>query len=430
MHTDYKVSVQLGILNKEEMKYMNILIINGHWSNRGDESAIRAMIDALHNEYPNANIFVQLYCSNVVNFPQIDNVKNIEIKYPRKRAIFEYPIVFLTRGKVSFLKSTKDFVKLLSNINLVIHAPGGPSIGDLYKHVEYLYLMKLLLIHRLGIPYVFYAPSMGPFKDRTRNIIRKYILENSSLLCVRESLSAEYLKGLKLKQQVYVTMDSAIQSIIKEQDYMTILKSYTALDDFMNKYNKIVGITITELDWHPVYKNDMNVKNNIKNSFTHLIQYLDKEGYGILFIPQLFGEQNDSNLMLNYAKLSNNTFVIRDEYDCYFQQYIIGRLYAVIGLRYHSNIFSAKMGTPFISVSYEQKMSGFMNIMNIENYCIDIKSLSDSNLLNKFKQLVENYSEYKSELNKSRKFMYEKSSATTELTCKVIESVEIRDSSL
>ena len=44
--------------------------------------------------------------------------------------------------------------------------------------------------------------------------------------------------------------------------------------------------------------------------------------------------------------------------------------YAIIGMRYHSNIFSAKAGTPFISISYEQKMAGFMNKMNLEKYCI------------------------------------------------------------
>ena len=39
-----------------------------------------------------------------------------------------------------------------------------------------------------------------------------------------------------------------------------------------------------------------------------------------------------------------------DMHDCYFQQYIISLIKAVVGMRYHSNIFSAKMGTPFVSV--------------------------------------------------------------------------------
>lgn len=74
---------------------------------------------------------------------------------------------------------------------------------------------------------------------------------------------------------------------------------------------------------------------------------------------------------------------------------MIGQLYAVIGMRYHSNIFSAKMGTPFISISYEQKMKGFMEKMNLAEYCIDLKTLSKDTIENRFEQLVNHYDEYK-----------------------------------
>lgn len=71
--------------------------------------------------------------------------------------------------------------------------------------------------------------------------------------------------------------------------------------------------------------------------------------------------------MKEYCFDEDNYFVIcsdDEKYDTYFQQYVIGCMYAVIGMRYHSNIFSAKMGTPFISISYEQKMQGFMKKWN------------------------------------------------------------------
>ena len=34
------------------------------------------------------------------------------------------------------------------------------------------------------------------------------------------------------------------------------------------------------------------------------------------------------------------------------------------------------MGTPFVSVAYEQKMKGFMKKIQQEKYCIDISDLS------------------------------------------------------
>lgn len=67
----------------------------------------------------------------------------------------------------------------------------------------------------------------------------------------------------------------------------------------------------------------------------------------------------------------------------------------LMSMRYHSNIFSAKMGTPFISISYEQKMKGFMEKMNLAEYCIDLKTLSKDTIENRFEQLVNHYDEYK-----------------------------------
>ena len=42
---------------------MKIVIINCHWDNRGDEAAIRAMIDELRVKYPSADIYRGLWAN-------------------------------------------------------------------------------------------------------------------------------------------------------------------------------------------------------------------------------------------------------------------------------------------------------------------------------------------------------------------------------
>ena len=104
--------------------------------------------------------------------------------------------------------------------------------------------------------------------------------------------------------------------------------------------------------------------------------------------------------MSGFATGKDSFFTIPDSddrYDSYFQQYVIGQLYAVVGMRYHSNIFSAKMGTPFISVSYEQKMTGFMEKMELSRYCIGIKDLSAELLAEKFELLEQEHDSYNME---------------------------------
>ena len=153
--------------------------------------------------------------------------------------------------------------------------------------------------------------------------------------------------------------------------------------------------------------------------FNTIIDYLKDKGYGVVFIPQLFGTANDKDLMESFAK--ENCFTMDDNHDCYFQQYIIGKLHAVIGLRYHSNIFSAKMKTPFVSVSYEQKMKGFMEQSGLTDLCIDIENLSEKTLIDKFNYLEDNYDNIKERLEEASSNALKKSLKTTELICDYID---------
>jgi Uncharacterized conserved protein len=130
--------------------------------------------------------------------------------------------------------------------------------------------------------------------------------------------------------------------------------------------------------------------------------------------------------MKSYCLNDKDFFVIPDNderYDTYFQQYVISRLYAVIGMRYHSNIFSAKMGTPFISVSYEQKMQGFMEKMKLSDYCIVLGDLNEQKLIEKFRLLEDHYDEYKQYLVDIHNDMKAESYKTTEILSDVMKRI-------
>lgn len=96
----------------------NILIIHAYTENRGDEATVKAMIAAIKEKEP-------------------------------KKA------------------------------DIVLHAPDGPSIGDIYEEFELLYLKRLHLIKKMGVSYMFYAPSMDPFKSEKRNKQSKIILQDA-----------------------------------------------------------------------------------------------------------------------------------------------------------------------------------------------------------------------------------------------------------
>ena len=115
---------------------------------------------------------------------------------------------------------------------------------------------------------------------------------------------------------------------------------------------------------------------------------MEVKGYGVLFIPQLFGNQSDFDYMNSF--MSKNSFIMKDTMDTYFQQYVISKLHAVVGMRYHSNIFAAKMNTPFIAVAYEEKMEGFIRLASLDDYSIELSDISFEQLNHKFIMIEKN----------------------------------------
>lgn len=402
---------------------MKIVIINCHWDNRGDEAAIRAMIDELSKCYPRADIYVQRALGTFEFFPTSEHVK-IMPAFPvggRRRSIQE-KISLLSKGKINLTKGGREFFDIIKDATIVIHAPGGPSIGDIYFIQERLKLQRLQMICDSKVPYAFYAPSMGPFYNKKRNPIRKRILEEASLICLREELSAKMVKEFAPKTNPIVTLDAAFQHPIDLIESQRILNDYSELKEFIGSGEQVIGITITDLQWNSMYANDGYTKEHIREVFNTFIEYLVQNHYKVLFIPQLFEAGNDFDYMKSFA--INNCMVMSDQYDCYFQQYVISQIKAVVGMRYHSNIFSAKMGTPFVSVSYEQKMQGFMEKAELMDYCMSMKNLTSSNLMDTFSNMMEQYKSYRADLEAKREEFRKESYKTTELICEVIARLE------
>lgn len=373
------------------MEKKRIFIINSHWNNRGDEAALRSLIDSLLDH--GYEVSVQLCSPEINNFPY-KNVKCLA-EYPRVRHIPDFILgIFTKHFFVS--KKGKAFFNEIEKADLVLHGPGGPSIGDVYYKKEICYLLRLWAAIRNNKPFIICAPSAGPFLKKKRNRFRRFIFNNANKIILREEISKKYLDQLLLNNDAIVAYDLALQNEIEVASNEKIFMEDNDLVSFMKTGEKIIGITMTDLQWHPQYAGKEGVKEKIEETFEEIVFWFTKRGYKVLFIPQLFGRGNDYDYMSRFC--NNKCFVLSDHYDCYFQQYIISKLYAVVGMRYHSNIFSAKMMIPFISVSYEQKMKGFINKIGFDNYCIDIEELSKESIIESFISLEEHYMEIRERL--------------------------------
>lgn len=386
----------------------HITVIHAHTSNRGDESAVKAMVAELNKLIPELIITISLAGPDAYpNMP--NNVEQIE-RFPKNKSIIskiDFILAILSSGKLCFTREGRNLVDSFKKSDLILHAPGGPSIGALYRESELRYLLSFKLAKKMKKKYMFYSPSMGPFidKDTKRNSLRKSVLLNASAITIRDEISLKYIEDFVPEVQATLTFDSALQNRINVATQEEKYDDYIELRKFISNHKLCIGITITDLMWHPRHASE-SLKQRIESSFKYLIDKLVDEGIGVVFIPQLYGAGNDTILMEKYMH-PQHTFMIEandSRYDAEFQQHVISKLNAVIGMRYHSNIFSAKMNTPFLSISYEQKMSGFMKMIGLEKNCLDVHDLTPQLLYAKYVSLINNLEDtqkYLEDINES-----------------------------
>ncbi|GEA14653.1 hypothetical protein E308F_08950 [Moorella sp. E308F] len=422
----YKVysSVILRDFNRLiQKKGLNVLVLHAHWNNRGDEAAVRAMVDSLRTALPINKISIMLMTKTGNTYPD-DQVEVLNLYPGSKLEYLDALVTCLTCGKISFTSSGKRFLSGIDKADFVIHAPGGPSIGDLYGgrlgDLPYLYRLLLAKIIK-GKPLFFYAPSMGPFLEKRWNCLRLLLLKRTDKIIVRERISASYLKE-QLGLDACVTVDAALQNEIS----VSYLERYEGLTSLLDELcrNKYVGMVVTDLKWHPVYKHNLQVGQKVINSFKELAETLTGKGYKILLIPQLFGDDSDYHLLEELAAVNKrNMIILSPEVDAYAQQVLISKLFCMISSRYHPVIFATKAGIPSISVYYEHKTKGFLEIAGLSKYGIDVRDVTPEQLYNLFSLIEKDYSQIRKQLLLVRSSLREKASHTTSL---IVQSLRDR----
>lgn len=380
------------------------------------------MIDSLRSEIPVRKMWIMMVAGMDDWFPY-DDIERLAL-YPSwsRLDLLHALLNVLTLGKFSYAERCRRFIEAVNEADIVIHAPGGPSVGSLYGGRlagDFPYVYRLLVAKVLKKkPLFFYAPSMGPFSGRLRNWARKLVLKRADAIVLREDISLEYLRN-QLGLEGCVTLDSAFQNDIPE-DY---LQRYDNLSDTLEllEGKRTVGMVITDLKWHPSYRHSEGLAERIIACCSEVANHLLGKGYPILLIPQLFGAdhpftQREVQLLESFRDLDKKRIhICPSNVDSYGQQVIISKLYALITMRYHPAIFAAKGLTPFISVHYEHKAEGFAEKVGFADYAIDIEHTNASEIINRFALIERDYDELKDSLTSKCHVLKEHSRKTTRI---------------
>jgi colanic acid/amylovoran biosynthesis protein len=375
---------------------LNITIANAHWNNRGDEAAHRALWAALVERYPGCKLTILFKDRKAITwFPPVPGARYVSAQFDADA--WDIWTAAITRGRLGKNRVLKDTIRILSQSDLIVYAPGGSVISDRFfwrKQLEY--LTPFLCARLCGVPIYVAAPSMGPYDSQRKRLMRRWLLRTPIAFCVRESLSRRHLEAIGVVEKVEVTADLAFMGVVNTEAAERQISESATLRSFFSSYSRVIGITITDLQWHVELRKIPALKERIETTFQKMISSLLRRGYGVLLIPQLFGNQNDFDDLKHFSR--DGVHVLDPAFDSNTQQQIISKLYALIGMRYHSNLFAAKMGIPFVAIIYEEKMTGFIDAANLRDYAIPVQQISYETLMEKFAVLESNYEAFREHL--------------------------------
>lgn len=373
---------------------MKIVIVNQHTCNRGDEAAGRAVIDSLLKTFPDCTIdvlyrFIGEYPPIWDNSDRVHHYPEFQYNYDKKRFILFYLEIILNfifgilKFKNLYIGSTGQIYKIIANADIVINAPTGPNIGDIYK--DKFYMLNLIFACISGKKTFMYASSVGPFNIPWIRKWAKFLFNRMAYICVREDISLKYLKDLDLKNKnITSSIDAAIQRKI---DGNRASELYQKAHLELNKYN--VGITPLAYFMYPKEFRNEEIQKLVEQNLVHIIDKITENGdTNIFFFPQLFSIIKDDEILKNdmpiiksiISKVKKADFcrIVPNNYDSDMQQKMISKLDYFLGMRYHSIIFSVKMGIPAVGICYEHKASGFLEKAGLKELAVDFKDFLDN----------------------------------------------------
>lgn len=354
---------------------MNLLIVNQPLGNRGDESAHRALVNALNKMLPEAKINIVFLNgdSDSINQFRVNHPNNTYINFQNTLGAWKI-LRWATMTKMYLLwklhPTTNKVLGIIKSTDYVICAPGGICMGGFqnWNHISILHMAKYLKKAT-----VYYGRSFGPFPTITlkNRIFKKRSIE---LLHYFSFLSIRDTKTEILANQLNVKYTSTIDTAFLDQPQAEI-------DPYIKEQ---IGDSYTvfvpnSLSWHFKYKSiDEKV---IFSFFSNVLEIIKKHSPNdkIVLLPQTFNSNiGEQELFSKLAQTHNNTIALNDNISSDIQQAIISKAHAVIGARYHSIVFAINQSVPFIALCYEHKIAGLLNRLDKNSCMVNIEDIFDN----------------------------------------------------
>jgi len=254
-----------------------------------------------------------------------------------------------------------EIIKAIKKSDLVISG-GGTLFQDITSKKSiwyYLGIVKLAQIYHKKVIVAY--QGIGPITTNFHKYITKKILNKKSVkfVALRDNQAIEYAKEIGIKSEKIIFSSDMIfmmQPPAKERCQKIINDNIHNL----NKDEKLIGFAIRE--WKDKDRTDIFAEIGDK--------LVEKYNARIVFFP--FHKPKDaevSKIISHKMKHEDKTILIPNRYLPSEVLGTMGMMDANLGVRLHSLVFSAVMNVPTIGISYDPKIDGFLDMIDMHPVC-------------------------------------------------------------
>lgn len=305
---------------------------------------------------------------------------------------------FTRKCMIPFLKQeTRQAIKAFEECDACFVKGGGfihsyGKITDIYTIYYFLYHIRLAQAMKKKV-YIF-PNSFGPFLAPTVKGQVERALKKCTFVSARESRSMEALRSIGVEAKQYPDLGFALPKS------NAVISELNEIENIANG-RKLVAITARPYRF-PSSSDPEQRYEEYMQALTSACKWIYEEGYfPVLTEHVLARNKNESDICCIEeiaARLDKGSYYIfsNTSYNCQNMKEFYSHMYAVIGTRFHSVIFSLSEQIPCIAITYGgNKGMGIMEDIGLQEYAIAIEDVTFEKIKVRFSELMNKYTDYK-----------------------------------
>lgn len=233
---------------------------------------------------------------------------------------------------------------------------GGGFLSDWQGTAPGYWLGKLRAAKLRGCRTIVYSVGAGPFFTKEgMNLTRDALNSYADAVFCRDKESIRWLEDVGVRPTPRLLYDPAIRkprSIVQQ------------------RVPERIGLVVAPLFTSSLWRNAQVRYERYVNAVVRVAEGLARE-FLVELIPMQFSV--DYPFMRRIQQLVRRPIVVYSRpLEFYEVQDIIAGLGLVIGMRLHSLIFAFNTGTPFVGITYHQKVDSFLKLVGMDEYSVGI----------------------------------------------------------